>query len=339
MSEENKVVIEETPEAQNEEIEISTEGLEKEEIEAGEKHGIIKKPVEKEEPKEEKTEDKKEEKPDDKPADPADFDEMDEAYQKDEAKFHKNFTANAKALYFKHKRNKQLRQEAQEQAEEANRKAELLSVKEKIFNRQRAEINDILDRIDKGDETLTTADIRKALAFQKEEAKKEAEEEPDKKDEKPEASKKQQEYLQEKTKNSLLLGRSKYDNFDDIVDLANEVVAQDREVAILITNAFINPEVDEEQLVEKIVKYAKLHPKFGEKPEEKPKGEKKDKQDIDRMVANAQKKKTSASLSAGSGRREISYDDLTVQDVQKMSNKQWRALPQKVREKLIHAAG
>lgn len=349
MSEE-KVILEEAPAEAEETQEVDTTGLDAKEIEAAKEHGIVKKDSDKGS-KEEKKDDKAKEgeaqkgeekvkadekKPDeaDKPLDPADFDDMDAAYGKDEAKFHKNFTSNAKALYFKFKRNKQMRQDAEELATTTKKELEFFTAKEKSYIKQLAEVEGILDKIDAGDENLTTADIRKVLAFKKELAEKKEEKE-EKAESKPDAKAEEKEkaYLTEKAKNAQLLGKSKYENFDQIVGLANEVVAQDKDIALLITKAYHDPEVDEDQLVEKIVKYAKLNPKFGEKPkEETPKGEKKD---IDRILANAGKKKSSASVTSGSGRREVSYDELTVEDVGTMSQTQWNKLPQSTRERLM----
>jgi len=339
MSEE-KVIIEEPQ--QEEKIEISTEGLSLEEIKAGRDAGIIPK-EEKEDDKTEEAEvsEKKEEEPaaeekqdeDSKPLDPADFDQMEEAYNKDEKKFHKNFTSNAKALYFKHKRNKQLRQEAQEALDEAQKEKEFLSVQTKSYQKQLSDIEALIDRIDSGDENITTADIRKVIAFKKAEQERKEESKPE--DKKAGPDEKQKKYLAEKEKNTDLLGRSKYEDFDRYIELAKEVVDKDRDLADVITRAYINPEVDEEQLVEKIVKVARTHPKFGEKPKEKKDEQQNDK--IDRIVANANKKKSSAALTTGSGRREIGYDDLTVEDVSQMSQKQWNSLPDNVRERLMKA--
>lgn len=331
---EGKVIIDDTIE-EKEEVEIETEGLESKELESAKKFGIVKE--EEAEKKEEKKEDeKKEEDGGEKQLDPVDFDSMDEAYSKDVNKFHTKFTPNSKALYFKYKRNKQLRQEAQELADTAVKDRELLEVKERSYTKQLADIEAILDKIDSGDENITTADIRKIIAFRKETAERKEEETKNEKPAKKEEDKRHVEYLQEKAKNSELLGKSKYEDFSRYVDLANDVVAQDKDIASMLTKAYHDPEVDEEQLVEKIVKIARMNPDFYKKAEDNKtdKIEKKDKQEIDRMVANASKKKTSAALTSGSGRREVSYDELTLADVAKMDRKQWNALPNDVRERL-----
>lgn len=331
MSEE-KVVIEEPKEVVEEEIVFDTEGLSQQEIEAGKKTGVIKEPEPKKEP--EKSKENVEEKGEDKPADPADFQEMDEAYNSNQDKFHKNFSSNAKALYFRYKKDKRLRQETQEKLDELSKERDFLTTKEKSYIKQLTDIEAILERIDKGDETVTTADIRKVIAFKKEEAK-EAEK-AEKKEDKP--SDKHIAYLAEKSKNTELLGKSKFDNFEDILTLANEVVAKDKDLAVLITNAYHNPEVDEEELLNKIVKIARTHEDFGKDKLPQGKVEKKDKKEIDRMVENAKKKKSSASLSSGSGKREISYDDLTVEDIPKLTQKQWNQLPEGTRKRLLQEA-
>lgn len=359
MSEE-KVIIQDSKPAVKEEKVYETEGLDEKEVKSAKEHGFIKDDKKKEDKKKEEakkqkddddwdeddSDDKpKEKKDDEKQIDPSTFDEMDESFKKDQGKFHKNFSANAKALYFKFKRNRQLRQDAESAREKAEKDRDFLAIQEKSRLKQLAEINDILDRIDAGDDKITTADIRKAIAFKKEEKQREEEDAgTDKKEDKkpsPEEQKKHQEYLQEKSKNSELLGKSKYEDFDRYVELANEIVAKDKDMAAMVTRAFNDPEVDEEQLMEKIVRVARMHEDFYNKPEDKEedvkkeKVEKKDSKEIDRMVANANKKKTSASLTGGSGRREVSFDDLTLEDVSKMNRAQYDKLPKAVRERIL----
>lgn len=330
MSEE-KIIIEEPKEEIQEEIEVNTDGLSIEEIEAGKESGVIKTDGKKEAKKEDGH---KEEGSEDKVLDPADFEEMEEAYNKDETKFHKNFTSNAKALYFKAKRNKQLRQEAQEEAETLKKEKEFLGLKEKSYQNQLKEIEDLIDKIEAGDENITTSDIRKVLKLKKDIEEKVEDLKEEKKDDK---SKKEEAYLAEKMKNAHLLGKSKYEDFDNIVALANEVVAQDKEIALIITKAYRNPEVDEAELVEKIVKYAKLHPKFGEEPKKEIESEK-DSKKVERILSNSQKKKSSASLTPNGGRREVSYDELTIDDVQHMTQEQWGKLPEQTRKRLLQEA-
>jgi len=333
MSEEKVIIeepaIEETPQ------EVDVTGLSAEEIKAGEESGVIPKKNDDQDTENEKeklkAEDKKED--DDNPLDPDDFDQMEEAYQKDEKKFHKSFTANAKALYFKHKRNKQLMQEAQEALDEANKEKQFYTAKEKSYLKQLADIEGLIDRIDSGDENITTADIRKVIAFKKAEEDRKEDEKTG--EEKTGPDEKQQRYLAEKAKNTELLGMSKYEDFTIYVALANEVVKGDKDLAELITRAYMNPDVDEDQLVEKIVKVARTHPDFGKKKEGNGKAKEETKEKIERIVANAGKKKTSAAITGGSGRREVDYNDLTIEDIPKLSQKQWNDLPAATRERLM----
>ena len=331
---EGKVIIEDKAPEVKEDISWDTDGLDEKEVGAAKAHGIIKEKSE--EKKEEKKEvgDEKEE-----TLDPANFEEMEESFTKDQGSFHKKFTPNSKALYFKFKRNKQLRQDAETRAEKAEKDRDFVAIQEKALKKQLKEVNDLLDKIDGGDDKLTTADIRKiaALKEQREEIKEKIEDKKEEAKKDPAEEKKHVDYLQEKSKNAEILGKSKYEDFDRYVELANEVVAKDKDIAVLLTQAFHDPEVDEDQLVEKIVKYAKLHSDFGKKPEakEEKKTEKKDSKEIERIVANSQKKKTSASLTGGSGRREVSYDDLTVEDVAKMNRADYDKLPKEVRERVL----
>jgi hypothetical protein len=312
----------------NEEVKEVGEELTAEETQSAKDLGLIKDEAEDATDSQEKDEPKegKEEKTNDAPVDPASFDEMDEAYSKDEKTFHNKFTPNAKALYFKFKRNRQLRQEAQEAAEQATRDRDYLTIKEKAYQKKLTAVNEILDRIDAGDETVTTADVRKVLAFKEEQ--KEQEEKPV---EKPVEKPKQpdQKMLDEKCKNTELLGRSKYPDFDRYVALANDVVAKDNDFAAMITKAYVDPEVDEEELLEKIVKLARTHRDFYKEPEKK-----KD-TPADRIVANSQKKKTSASITGGSGRAPSGYEDLTPEDIIGMSVEEYNKIPNDVRLKLL----
>lgn len=343
MSEEKLAVQIETPKPavqpvappidQEDEVVVDTEGLDEQEIKMGQDSGVLKKPVESTEEGEVKPAPKPVEKQEEKVEDPKSFEEMDKAYNDDQKRFEKNFTYNAKALYFKAKRDKMLRQEAEKKLVDsvASERLALKKTTER-YDKLLADIQNVIDRIDEGDESLTTADIRKVILL-RDQVKEKVDElrgEGDETDNgKPSDS--DQRYLQEKTKNALILGQSKYENFEHYINLANEVVAEDKDIAGIITKAFHDKDVDEEQLVEKIVKYARMHPDFARKSEVKGK----ENQQIDRIVANSQKKKTSASLTTGSGPREKSDDDLIPEDVIGMSQKRWNSLPDKVRERLM----
>lgn len=325
MSDEKQfAVIEDTAEEQSQEI-----GLTESEIATAKEHGLIK---DEEPEKEEKVEEKKEEKEEEvKVLDPESFDEMEEAHSANEDKFHKSYTPNAKALYFKYKRQKQLRQEAQVLAEKAEKDRDYVNTQTKAYQKKLKDVNDILDRIDNGDENLTTADIRKIVALREAQAQAE-----DKKEETKKPEVQQERYLRQKSKDTYELGVSKHPDFNRYVDLCNEIVKQDKDIALIITSAFNDPEVDESELVNKIVRYARMHPDFEKK--EVVQKDAKEKSDIDRIVENSKKKKTSAAITGGSGGRRVSYDELTLEDVAKMNRSEYDKLPKEVRERILKQA-
>jgi hypothetical protein len=315
-------VAEETSEAQD------LSSLSKEEIELGKKHGLIKDEEvvdakdSKDEGKADKVTDSKEsEEPE--VGDPATFEEMEEVLNKDAEKFHKKFTPNAKALYFKHKKERQERQRIAKEFEELKAGQELAAVKESANSSKLKKINEAL-----GSEDLTVEKLKAIIGDVEEPVKDEPKA---KEDAKATADKV---YMQ-RVDLATQIGRSKYKNFDQISDLVQEMVKEDQDYAGIISSAFqglYNNKVDEDTVVEKVVKIAKLSPKFKEL-ESNVSNDKKE--EVDRAIKNSNKKLSSASL-GGSGKSNFKSEDmLTPEDVVNFSTSKWMALSKKTRDRLL----
>jgi len=324
-------VVDETNEA------TDLDSLSKEEIEIGKKHGLIKdeENADEKDSKDEKAEaddatDDKEsdgkEAEDDKESDPATFEEMEEVLNKDAEKFHKKFTPNAKALYFKHKKERQERQRIAKEFDELKAGTELASVKEGANASKLKKINEAL-----GSEDLTIEKLKAIIGEIEEPVKDEPKV---KEDAKVTADKV---YMQ-RVDLATQIGRSKYKNFDQISDLVQEMVKEDQDYASIVSTAFqglYNNKVDEEAVVEKVIKIAKLSPKFKEL-EANVSNDKKE--DVNRAIKNSNKKLSSASLS-GSGKSNFkSEDTLTPEDVVNFSTSKWMSLSKKTRDRLLMEA-
>jgi hypothetical protein len=159
---------------------------------------------------------------------------------------------------------------------------------------------------------------------------------PEPEDDKADEQKRQAEFVQSRIAEADKLGRTEYEDFDNIVVLAQSVLSQKPRQAKLLQDALIDETVSEKDLVDMVVDIARLNKDFGKKAEKEegpvhagPTDEK-----VDRMIKNSQKKPTSASLGGGSGNRTKSYDDLTAEDVTRMSLDDYKKLPEAVRRRL-----
>ena len=130
------------------------------------------------------------------------------------------------------------------------------------------------------------------------------------------------------------IGSAKYDNFDKISNLAKEIILADASKTYqkLIDESFLNDDVDENMLVERVVSIARMSPKFNDvvnqvDPEAKKKA--------DRIIENSKKKVSSASMTGSSGKRIISESELTVEQATKLSTQQWNKLKPETRERIL----
>lgn len=131
--------------------------------------------------------------------------------------------------------------------------------------------------------------------------------------------------------------RSKDANFDNICTLAAEVMTEDKsEVYAMKMQAIAaNPEG---YVPDFLYQLAKLNPKYGETVKSAPKVEdKKTKINVERMVANSQKRNSSAAVSGGgSETRRVSESELTPEDVGKMSDTQRQKLSTATLDRILY---
>lgn len=306
--------IEDTPETNEEKIEISKEELSPSEIEMGKKSGIF--PEEKKDEHQESSEPKtastrrEEEKPS--------FEEV----EKDE-KLLDRYSKPEKGLYIKWKVDKHKRQEAQKEKDELQARLELDQVKTLTYS---SKLNKLKDMLKKGDE-LTAEQLLNII-----DEGKDGETPP------PVKERNQADVLKEKisvkAQFAEKIGEAKYDKFKEIAVLAKEVIAADTTGTYqeLIDKSFIDDKVDENMLVERVVNIARLSPKFSELTKVVDADKK---EEATRVLKNAQKKVSSAAVSNASGKRVVSEDELTVADAAKLSTEQWSRLSKKTRERIL----
>lgn len=128
-------------------------------------------------------------------------------------------------------------------------------------------------------------------------------------------------------KNLADLTSSKYENFDDVVELAKEVMSKKARYASTFTQA-LNGDADEQEIAEIIVDIARLNPKWGESA----KTEKKSNESVGKLVKNATKQQTSATLAGGRGAREIHIsEDMDPEEAAKV----WDKIPREIRHKIL----
>jgi hypothetical protein len=340
MSDEAKEVKEgiEVPEiTEAEPTAFATHGLLPQEVEMAKEHGLVEeesKEVDESSKEEEKKDDEHEEQPEAKTEDnkeeekPKTFEEV----EKNEGGL-KKFNPNEQALYWKWKSDKKKKQAAVRDLEEYKANTELSSIKEKSKLSKIAEalssenvtveaLQAIIGNAEKGDLTpLTKADLKQIESEKALEVKEE--------------TKNTQQHA-ERLKLAEDIGKTKYDNFDELTKLATEVVNSDKTGTYkdVLDASFKDTEIDEEELIERVVTIAKLNPNFGKKKSDSAEDAPTE-TDVDRAIKNSKKKVSSASLGSGGGKRTVSHDDLTADDAAKMTTSQYMKLPNSVRKRLL----
>lgn len=307
-AQENQIVIDEPIEETSSE-DFSIEGLSDGEVELAKEHGLYTEPVDKkpedtdgkhtEQPEPKTKEDTKEEKEDGEEEevdnDPDNFEAMDEVFEKNEKSFHKNFSSNQKALYFKNKVEKKKRQEAVAERDDLRTKIDLL----KDSSLSTSKIDKISKLLADPDNLPTFEELQAVLKEQKEEV----EDEP-----KVDTTKLQQK-VADKIAFSEKIGKSQYENFDVLIKLAGEMFNNKPRYQKHFDSMLLD-DTDENELVDYVVDIAKLHKDYG-----KPKVDPKDKEEVNRILKNSKKKVSSAAVGGTSGRRIISEDELTCDQV------------------------
>lgn len=337
-------VDEEVSERESDDSDITEDSLREsgytdEEIENASKHGLIPKKDEKvadtaetEKDDEVKAEDDSEEDGEE-DTEEVTFEKMDEDLESRPDEFHKKYDSNAKALYFKQKKFKQ-------RAQEAEAEKELLQVRLKAMEEEIAALKERPDdELEDDDTPLTKKDFERIA-----EEKRKKEEESSKREEEENRVKAQK--IKSHLDLQLAEARSKYEDYDHVVELANEVLKKGLvpkdiplsadELQAKYTSKIVNMDDD---IAEFAYRIGKLHPKYGkEREENNEEANKSNKKDIEKMVANASKRNSSASLGGGAGAsRKISVEDLTVQDAKNLSTEQWRKLPRHVKERILRS--
>lgn len=281
-----------------------------------------------------------------------------ENVEKDEKNLVTKFNKNEQALYWKWKSDKQERQTAQ-------REYELSTVREKALKKELESLrsnHDISDaKLKKVNELLTgpqdniTIEAIQAILAQSAQADDSDDRPLTKKDlnELSEKQKQEQREFEEKQKfvvgrinSAESIGKSKYDNFDDAINMAQEVINGKIELPDMLTadeiakklnERIANKELDPEKVADFVVSIAKLNPNFGKKqtnPASQAQRKETD-ENIDRIIKNASKATSSAAVNGGNGRRMVSLENLTVDDAAKLTPKQWGDLPANVRKRIL----
>lgn len=297
-----------------EDIEVDTSGLSEKEIEMGKSQGMIKeekKDEHKELPKIAAKEDIKEE------VHPT-FEDV----EKDENHL-KKYNRNEQGLYWKWKTDKQKKQAAIKDREDLNTQYELDKVKH-LATRQK--LDKLKAELTAGKE-LTAEQLIQIIDDGKTEEK---EDSPVKKD----STESLKEKISIKAQYAEKIGNAQYEHFQEYAKLAKEVIADDTsgDYQKLIDQAFVSDDVDENMLVERIIRIAKLSDKFSTvgksaSPEKK--------EEAERIIKNAEKKTSSASVAKAGGKRVVSEDELTVAEAAKLSTEQWGKLSNRTRNRIL----
>lgn len=324
MSEETGIEIIEKEENEQEETDLDLSELDSNELELVKKHGLTKEA--KEEDKELKNDDTKEEAEEDDEinTDPDNFEEMDKVIEKDEKKFHQKYTPNQKALYFKQKAFKKKYQERDAYAKELEQK--LAEYKDAGDSKEK--LDQIAKLLKENTEDLTVEQLQSIISKQAE-----------KKDDEPVNTEKSKEKYNNKVEFVRNIGLSKYENFEKLAQLADEVVREDKSGIYLekIARAFEDDSVEESDIVDSIVKLAKLNEKYEETVGKKPKKDL-DEEKEDRVIKNSKKKISSASVGGSSARSIVNFEDLTLQQLANLPTEQYAKVPQEIRDKLLKQA-
>jgi hypothetical protein len=355
-NEEKAAVVElNEPEKEEEEIVLDTEGVSEEEIALAKEHGLVKEEGEKDDAdKESREQDSATEEPEDNERardegkeetgegkegegtegdKPLTFEDI----EQNENNL-KKFNPNEQALYWKWKSDKRKRQRLEKDVEELkNSRVELEQVKNLSAVNKLNRINklllgdasnitvealqEIIKEEDGKDDSapLTRADLKRIEAEKEQESKK-----------KEESKTVQSERIALAEK----IGLSKYPNFKEITDLAGEIVTADKSGMYreVLDTAFRDPNVDESELVERVVAIAKLSDKFKDLKKAPTKEEI---ERTNRVVKNSKKRTSSASVTAGGGKRAVSEDELTVDQAARLTAEQWNKLSEKTKKRIL----
>ena len=328
--------------------EASATGLSAKELEMGKGNGVLteaaddKKPVDDAKKDDEKKDDAKpDDKKDDAKKEPTDAErEASElAAMADPAKekeLVKAYNPNEKALYFKHKKERLKRQEAERRADFLELQNKALKLENEKKNKGKLTEDEQLaadlealetegkEKKDDKDKPLTIADLEKREADKKA-----------KQDEANTAAR----AINERIQVCEAEAQAKYDDFDAMMDLAKEVMQGDKHGVFAVKLSLIAAD-PEGNPAEYAYSLGKLHPNYGKHRKEKQPDPNAGgaKTDVKKIVENAEKRSSSAALGGGSQKgRLVSEEDLTIADVANMSQSAFDKLSDKSRQRLLRS--
>lgn len=282
--------------------------------------------------------------------------------EKNEKALIKNYNKNEQALYFKWKSDKSLRQQAQREHELAIIKAkslekelEKIKTDTTISSTKLKKINDLLTG---NAEDITVEAIQEILAqgvTKKEDddnkpvTKKDLIEIEEKKKQEEVEIKQRQDFFTSRVNEVEEFGKTNYENFDEIVKSAQDVLNGNvelpdyidaKELSTKLVEKLTNKEVDAQSISKFVVSIAKLNSNFGKEKSEGTKKEvrKETNENIDRILKNASKPASATAMNGGNGRRMVSESDLTIDDVAKMSSSDYSKLKPETRRRLLAEA-
>ena len=125
----------------------------------------------------------------------------------------------------------------------------------------------------------------------------------------------------------------KYTNVDDVVALVQEMTVKKPRYAKQLNEAFADESMTEADIFDVILDIARLNSKFGTSA----KAEGND-GNVEKMMKNASKQTTSASITGGKSSRVVTPDELTPEDAAKLSQEQWNKLPRHVKDRILKSA-
>lgn len=346
MSEETGITIEEKEEVvQEEEKGFNIEGLMPEEIEMAKESGLIK------EENEDGTTQVKSTVEGDGKSDSKEGEKVSETSREDETEqgeseevaptfedvdknkdLLKKYNKNEQAFYWKSKGNVKKRQAAEKELEEYKSSVEFEKAKDLGLKSKLDKIHTML-----ADPDLTTDQIAEIIGVDRpkseEEIKIEAESDVQKKQDVVRA---EDEAYKERVNTAEEIGKSRYDNFDHITELAKEVIGKSKAYQRNMESAFNDSTIDESELVDMVNDMAKLHPDFGKDVVVKEgNSEISENSNASRAIKNSKKKISSASLASSGSKRTINFADITVEDVSSMNQKQWNKIPKEHQDRLL----
>lgn len=341
---------------------LSESGLKVNEVELAKKHGLteekkseeVKKPEETK-PEEVKDEPKKEEKKPEETKAPV------LTPEEQELENLKAYNKNEKALYWQQKKERRKRQDAEVErdktlienrllkerlAAQASPKSETQK-KDDLLNLD----DDAIDRVLAGDKPADNKDVNPEDKPLTEQRLKEIQGEDRKKQtELQDKASRLNERLNEQAKEAKAI----YPDFEKVIDLAEEVMKNTEtvfpanpkmqaKVQRLVKNWYITAATaldkeSDENAADLIYEIGQLHPNY--KPGEQAAGNGKDSaskaddKKISKMMDNASKRSTSASLSGG-GKRTVTVEELTLEQALRLPSEEYRKLPQHVKDRFL----